>query len=125
MTRTVYLGRPDRQFRMIYRTVLRAQRAAIKAYRSGVALKTVDRAARALIANAGHGAHFGHGTGHGIGREVHEGFSASPKGVGRVKRGMVCTVEPGIYIPGWGGVRIEDMVVASPQGTEVLTGLPK
>jgi len=125
MTRTLYLGTPDRQFRRVYRTVLRAQKAAIAAYRTGVALKTVDAAARTIIAKADHARHFGHGTGHGIGREVHEGFSASPKGRGRVKHGMVCTVEPGIYIPGWGGVRIEDMVVATPRGTRVMTSLPK
>jgi Xaa-Pro aminopeptidase len=125
MTRTVYMGTPDAQFRKVYRTVLRAQRAAIRAYRSGVALKTVDTAARTVISRAGYGKYFRHGTGHGIGREVHEGFSASPNGKGRIKRGMVCTVEPGIYIPDWGGVRIEDMVVTTPRGTEVMTALAK
>ncbi len=96
--------------REIHGIVLQAQAAAIKSVRAGVPCKSVDTAAREVIKRAGHGRHFGHGTGHGIGLMVHEGPSVSPLSGDTVKKNMVFTIEPGVYIPGWGGVRIEDMV---------------
>ena len=125
ITRTLFLGRPDREFRSVYATVLEAQRAAIRAVKPGVKLKDVDAAARAIITSAGHGEHFGHGTGHGIGMQVHEGVAANAKSKDVAKSGMVFTVEPGIYIPGWGGIRVEDMVMVTRTGVRVLTCLPK
>jgi len=123
MTRTLYLGVPPAKFKKIYKTVLRANKAAIKAVRSGVALKNIDAAARLIINSAGYAKNFGHGTGHGVGLEVHDGPGPSPQCVTRTSKGMVITIEPGIYIPGWGGVRIEDMVLVTPKGAEVLTRL--
>ena len=97
----------------------------MKTVRPGVSCKSVDDAAREVIRRAGHGPHFGHGTGHGIGLMVHEGPSVSPLSKDTVKPDMVFTVEPGIYIPGWGGVRIEDMVLVTDDGMKVLTTLPR
>jgi len=85
----------------------------------------VDEAARSLISKAGHGKLFGHATGHGIGLMVHEGPTLSRLSKDRVEEGMVFTVEPGVYIPGWGGVRIEDMVLATKDGVRLLTSLPR
>lgn len=125
MTRTLFLGTPDPTFKKIYATVLKAQLAAIRTLRPGVTFKRVDAAARDIITAAGHGAHFGHATGHRIGLEVHEGIKLARNNPERARAGMVTTIEPGIYIPGWGGVRIEDMVLVTPRGHEVLTSLPK
>ncbi len=121
MTRTLYFGKPSSKFKKIYNTVLRANKAAIKAVHSGVALKNIDAAAREIINKAGYAENFGHGTGHGVGLEVHDGPGPSPQCVTRTSKGMIITIEPGIYIPGWGGVRIEDMVLVTPKGGEVLT----
>lgn len=124
MTRTLYFGRPDARFREVYATVLAANRAAIAAVKPGVALKTIDAAARDLIVKAGYGDYFGHGTGHGVGMEIHEELRVAPGVARRARAGMVITIEPGIYIPGWGGVRIEDMVMVTRDGAQVLTSLP-
>ena len=126
MTRTVYLGRRPRGWRRrILETVLRAQEAALAAVRPGVPLADVDRAAREVIRRAGFGRYFGHGTGHGIGLEVHEAPSVTPASTARAEPGMVFTVEPGIYLPGRGGVRIEDMVLVTSRGCRRLTRLPR
>jgi Xaa-Pro aminopeptidase len=125
ITRTVCVGTPSARQREIHGLVLRAQQAAIAAVRPGVACTVVDGAARDLIGEAGHAKQFGHGTGHGIGLMVHEGPSISPLSQGRVQPRMVFTVEPGIYIPAWGGVRIEDMVLVTETGAKVLTTLPR
>lgn len=125
ITRTLCVGRPSAKQREIHALVLAAQAAAIKSVRPGVSCKTVDDAARDIIKQAGHGGHFGHGTGHGIGLMVHEGPSLSPLTRDRVERDMVFTVEPGVYIPDWGGVRIEDMVLVTENGAKVLTTLPR
>jgi Xaa-Pro aminopeptidase len=125
MTRTLFLGTPPQEFRDIYHIVLRAQRAAIAAVRPKVHLCDVDGAARAFIADAGYGDKFGHNTGHGIGMQVHEGSGPQKRSSAIAKPGMVITIEPGIYLPGWGGVRIEDMVLVTETGHRVLTSLPK
>ncbi len=125
MTRTFCVGRPSARQREIHELVLQAQSAAIRSVSVGVPCKSVDAAAREVIKRAGHGKHFGHGTGHGIGLMVHEGPSVSAQSDDRVEKNMVFTIEPGVYIPGWGGVRIEDMVKVTEAGVEVLTSLPR
>jgi Xaa-Pro aminopeptidase len=109
----------------VYGVVLRAQAAALRAVRPGAVAKDVDAEARAVIACAGFGDFFGHGLGHGIGLEVHEAPSLRATSEAVLQPGNVVTVEPGIYIPGWGGVRIEDDVLVTPDGCEVLTHVPK
>jgi Xaa-Pro aminopeptidase len=127
LTRTVCLGRPtdpDR-FWEIYNTVLRAQQAAEAAIQPGLTGVEVDAVARELISEAGFGEFFGHGLGHGVGLAVHEMPRLSRLGTGRLAAGNVVTVEPGVYLPGWGGVRIEDVVLVTENGVEVLTMAPK
>ncbi|MDA0999124.1 MAG: Xaa-Pro peptidase family protein [bacterium] len=125
-TRVFSLGPPSKKGRMIYDIVLEAQMAALEAVGPGVRCSDVDRAARRIIERAGYGDAFGHGTGHGVGLDIHEGPRLGP-GVREVLLpGMVVTVEPGIYLPGWSGVRIEDMVLVTARGKEVLTrAIPK
>jgi Xaa-Pro aminopeptidase len=125
LTRTICVGRPDDKFREIYGIVLEAQYAAEQGIKPGMIGKEADSIARKVIEEAGHGENYGHGLGHGVGLAVHE-----KPGVGRLsedvlKPGMVFTVEPGIYLPGWGGVRIEDMVIMREDGVEVLTQASK
>jgi Xaa-Pro aminopeptidase len=109
----------------VYDVVLRAQRAAIDTLRPGVKTGEVDAAARQVIADAGYGDRFTHSVGHGIGLEIHETPIMRPRTEFVLQAGMVVTVEPGIYIPDWGGVRIEDDVLITPDGREVLTSVPK
>jgi Xaa-Pro aminopeptidase len=126
MTRTVAVGKSDGRQREIYQLVLEAQQTGVKAVQPGKAGKEVDAAAREVIAGAGYGEQFGHGLGHGVGLEVHERPPVLSKlGEELLQEGMVTSVEPGIYIPGWGGVRIEDLVVVTSQGCRVLTQSPK
>jgi len=126
MTRTFLLnGRTLSRKQEIYGVVLEANRAAVGAVSEGVHSRTVDKAARDVITAAGFGENFGHGTGHGVGLEVHEAPRISRLGRDRIRAGMVFTIEPGIYLPGTGGVRIEDMVVAGADGCTVLTTLPR
>jgi Xaa-Pro aminopeptidase len=124
LTRMVATGKIPPKLERIYRLVFKAQAAAIAAIRPGVRCHDVDQAARAVIEAAGFGKNFGHGVGHGIGLAIHE----SPRMARGVQQplaaGMVVTVEPGIYLPGWGGVRIEDDVLVTRRGHEVLTTLP-
>ena len=121
MTRTVCLGPAPEKLKEIYNIVLEAQQAAEAALRPGMTGKQADAVARDIIKAAGYGENFGHGTGHGIGLEVHEPPSLSPiRGENELRPGMVFSVEPGIYLPGWGGVRIEDLVVMQEDGAEVL-----
>jgi Xaa-Pro aminopeptidase len=123
LTRTVWLDKMrSRQVVEIYDIVENAQAAAIGAIRPGMPCAEVDAVARDLIAEAGYGELFGHGLGHGVGLEVHESPVISRLGKGKVKPGMVFTVEPGIYIPGVGGVRIEDMIVVTDDGCRRLVG---
>jgi len=125
MTRTIFLGEPDRKFKKIYNIVLKANKAAIRAVKPGISMSKIDEAARKIIRDAGFGKEFGHSTGHGIGLEIHEGSSPTIKSSARAKTGMVVTIEPGIYLSGWGGIRIEDMVLVTSKGAKVLTSLPK
>jgi Xaa-Pro aminopeptidase len=125
ITRTVCVGTPTSRQRKIHELVLRAQRKAIDALREGVPCTIVDKAARDVITAAGYGGNFGHATGHGIGLMVHEAPSLSSLSKDRIKTGMVVTVEPGVYIPGWGGIRIEDMVLISDAGPQIMTSLPR
>jgi len=124
MTRTVFLGKATPRFKEIYGIVLEAQRRAIAAIKPGVPCKDVDAAARDYIASKGFGENFGHGTGHALGLDVHEPPRLSAKSSEVLAEGMVVTVEPGIYIPGWGGVRIEDVFVVRSSGPERLTHTP-
>ena len=126
MTRVIALGKMKPRLREIYRVCLDAQLAGIDAVRPGAKLVEVDAAARKVIVDAGYGEHFGHGLGHGIGLQVHEAPRLSPlAGDGVLQPGHVVTVEPGIYLPGLGGVRIEDDVLVTDRGHRVLTDLPK
>jgi Xaa-Pro aminopeptidase len=109
----------------VYRVVLGAQARAIAAIRPGIAAQAVDAVARGVIEEAGFGQYFGHGLGHGIGLEIHEAPAVRQNSPVPLQAGMVVTVEPGIYLPGWGGVRIEDDVLVTPDGGEVLTHVAK
>jgi Xaa-Pro aminopeptidase len=124
-TRTLALGVVSPRAKEIYGIVLHAQEAGVEAVRAGMGYKELDELARNIIADAGYGDFFGHGLGHGVGMNVHELPTLSPKGEGVLKPGMVVTVEPGIYLPGWGGVRIEDLVVVRDGAPQVLTKFPK
>jgi Xaa-Pro aminopeptidase len=124
-TRTYATGELDPRDREIYETVLRAQEESLAAVRAGAGGREVDAVARTVITAAGHGEHFGHGLGHGVGAEVHEGPRLSQRSDSILQTGQVVTVEPGIYVPGAVGVRIEDLVIVTDDGSEVLTGLPK
>jgi len=125
-TRTVSVGKVDKELEKIYNLVLEANLAGIQAVKPGVTVKQVDDAARKLITDAGYGEAFGHGTGHGVGLDIHEKPAVSWRDETVVEEGMVFTIEPGIYLPGKGGVRIEDMVAVTKTGCEVLSdSLPK
>lgn len=122
-SRTVILGPADDTFKTVHHTVLEAQKRAISAITSGASTKAVDTAARAYIHSKGFEGKFGHGTGHGTGLAVHEGPRLSPLKDTRLEAGMIVTVEPGIYLADWGGVRIENQVVVRENGSDVLNRL--
>lgn len=121
MTRTVAVGSLCEKGRLIYDTVKTAQQAALNAVREGAELSSVDKTARDIISRAGFGENFGHSLGHSVGIEIHENPCFSPKASGVVKNGNVITVEPGIYIEGFGGVRIEDLTAVSDGKCEILS----
>lgn len=125
ITRTVMLGSPDGKQQQIWNIVREAQEIAIAAVRPGISGGDVDAVAREYITSRGHGEHFGHGLGHGLGLDIHDGRILGRRSETVLEPGMVVTVEPGIYIPGWGGVRIEDDVLVTESGAEVLTKAPK
>jgi Xaa-Pro aminopeptidase len=121
MTRTLFLGDPDPEFRNIYHIVRQAQLAALAEIRPGVQSDHPDAVARGVIRDAGFGDYFGHALGHGVGLATHEGPRLSPLKPVTLKKGMVVTVEPGIYIPDKGGVRLEEMVLIEEKGVRILT----
>lgn len=125
LTRLVITGKTPPRLESIYRTVLAAQQAAIAAIRPGAVMEQIDATARQAIQEAGYGRRFGHSLGHGIGLEIHELPRLAIEQKRKLKPGMVVTVEPGIYLPGWGGVRIEDDVLVTKDGCEVLSTCPK
>ena len=126
MTRTLLLqGRSISKQKELYYNVLEAQKRAINKVKPGIKAADIDEAARGYINKAGYDEYFGHGTGHGVGLAVHEKPVVSWRSRDVIKENMVFTVEPGIYLPGFGGVRIEDMVVAKKSGADVITSLPK
>jgi len=125
LTRTVVLGKPDERFSEIYSLVLKAQEKAEKAIKAGMRARKADSIARKVIEKAGYGPQFGHGLGHGVGMAVHEKPRVGKLSKDTLQAGNVITVEPGIYISGWGGVRLEDIVVVQEEGAEVLTRSPK
>ncbi len=124
-TRTFATGEPADEARAVYETVREAQAAALAAVKAGASGEAVDAVARELISAAGHGERFGHGLGHGVGLEVHEEPRLSPRSEDVLEPGEVVTIEPGVYLPGELGVRIEDLVVITPDGHRNLSGLPK
>lgn len=125
MTRTVAIGQPNDKMKEIYNVVLQAQLSALKAIKEGVTGAYVDKIGRDYIAEKGYGKYFGHGLGHGVGRYIHEAPRLSPMGNTVLKAGMIVTDEPGIYIPDFGGVRIEDLILVTKDGCEVLSNSPK
>jgi Xaa-Pro aminopeptidase len=124
LTRVLALGRIPRLFGRLVGVVREAQLAAMERIRPGVPVREVDGAARRVIAKAGYAERFGHGLGHGVGLEVHEFPRVAPRGQGRLEAGMIFTVEPGIYLPGRFGIRLEDDVLVTATGCEVLSSLP-
>ena len=134
LTRTVALGEPDAEMARVYQAVLDAQRAAIAAVKPGIRAGDIDAAARVMLARHGLADAFGHSTGHGLGVEIHETPRIGPRREAAgdapappddaIEPGMVFTIEPGAYLPGWGGVRIEDDVLVTSDGVEVLTNVP-
>jgi Xaa-Pro aminopeptidase len=125
MTRTVHFGTPKPSERRIYETVLEAQKAAVAAVSSGVSCGHVDEAARSILREAGLAEAFFHATGHGVGLEIHEPPRVGASQSTGLLPGMVVTIEPGVYLEGQFGVRIEDMVAVTRTGGEVLTPSPK
>jgi Xaa-Pro aminopeptidase len=125
LTRVLATRTISPKLKEVYRVVLTAQERAVRMIRPGVKAVDVDAEARGAIAEAGYGEHFGHGLGHGIGLQIHEAPMLRPNADAVLEAGMVITVEPGIYLPGWGGVRIEDDVLVTPDGCEVLTTVAK
>jgi Xaa-Pro aminopeptidase len=125
LTRVIVTGKISPKLRKIYGLVLKAQLAAIDAIQPGKTCEQVDAVARKVITRAGFGKAFGHGLGHGTGLEIHEAPRLAVGQKSKLQPGMIVTVEPGVYVPGWGGVRIEDDVLVTRTGHEVLTDVPK
>ncbi|MEM6335273.1 MAG: aminopeptidase P family protein [Bacteroidota bacterium] len=125
MTRTVAVGEPAAEARQAYEVVRRAQLAALDAARAGLFTDELDAVARGVISEAGLGAHFSHSLGHGVGLQIHEWPSVSYRMHARLEPGMVVTIEPGVYIPGQFGIRIEDIIVVQDDGCEVITRTDK
>ena len=125
MTRTVAVGHATEEMKTVYYTVLEAQLAGIAAARSGIPGKLIDQAARDVIEKAGYGEYFGHGFGHSLGLDIHEPPMAGPRGEAPMAENDLCSAEPGIYIPGKFGVRLEDVMIIRKDGAEVITKAPK
>lgn len=124
MTRTFFIGKADEKFKKIYNIVAEAQKKAIESIKIGIECKKIDAVARKVITDAGYGKNFGHGLGHSFGLEIHEKPAFSPLNPSKVEIGHTYTVEPGIYIPEWGGVRIEDSFVVTRNGLTKFTNFP-
>lgn len=125
MSRTFFIGEPEKELQKIYCVVLEAQKRAIEKVYPGVCIKELDITARKVIEEAGYGKYFPHRLGHGIGLDIHELPSIHNLNEGILEEGMVFTIEPGIYIPDLGGVRIEDEIIVTKEGKQVLTNSPK
>ena len=125
MTRTICIGAPTQEMKTVYETVLRAQLAGIQAAKAEMIGRDIDKVARDVIVAAGYGDYFGHGLGHSIGLEVHESLKASPVEGRAIPKGAIISIEPGIYLPGQFGVRIEDTVYLTETGCEILPATPK
>lgn len=125
MTRTIALGQPQAQMKTIYDTVLRAQTTCQEMLAPGRDCREIDQAARDIIGSAGYGAYFGHGLGHSVGIDIHEEPRLSPKASAALEEDMLITVEPGIYVPGLGGVRIENTCIITPAGARSLIGVSR
>lgn len=125
LTRTVVVGEPTSEQRKVYDIVLQSQMAALKGLRAGITGRDGDALARRIIDDAGYGKNFGHGLGHSVGLEIHESPRLSPADNSVLRPGVTITVEPGIYVEGWGGVRIEDLVVITEDGCLNLSSSPK
>jgi Xaa-Pro aminopeptidase len=125
MTRTLVMGKPDTKQKEIYTIVKNAQYQALQSIKAGIPGNKPDKAARNIIGPKGYNEHFGHGLGHGLGLEIHEAPGMGSRCTEKLKKGCVVTVEPGIYLPGWGGVRIEDTVVVTKEGCTVLAKTTK
>jgi Xaa-Pro aminopeptidase len=125
MTRMAHFGPPPRRFAELYGAVLEAQQAALEAVRAGVPARRVDAAARKALKGRGLDRYFTHSTGHGVGLEIHEGPRLGARSEEMLEAGMVVTVEPGIYLAGQAGIRIEDTVLVTQAGAEILTPVSK
>jgi len=125
MTRTIFLGKPEPVQREIYELVLRAQEAVLQAIQPGMTGMQADTIARNIISKAGYGDYFGHGLGHSVGLDIHEEPRLAPHDASILEPGMVVTVEPGVYLPNWGGVRIEDLIVITSDGCDIISKSPK
>jgi Xaa-Pro aminopeptidase len=125
MTRTICVGKPTREQQKIYEIVWHAQTEAAEEMRAGQSCKAADKVARDIISESGYGEYFGHGLGHGVGLQIHEAPRVSQLGKGKLQSGNVVSCEPGIYIPDWGGVRIEDLLLIQKDGAEILNKASK
>jgi Xaa-Pro aminopeptidase len=125
LTRTIFLGKPDDQFKRIYDTVLAAQQTAQELVEAGMTGDQAHMLAHNVIEEAGHGKDFGHGLGHGVGLQIHEAPRLGQHSNDVLTNGMVFTIEPGIYLTGWGGVRIEDVVVLENGKARLMSHAPK
>ena len=125
LTRTIFIGEPDDKFKKIYNIVLRSQLISIETAKEGMTGEEIDKISRDIISDEGYGENFGHSLGHGVGLEVHENPGVGPNSKNEILPGMVYTIEPGIYIEGWGGIRIEDMVLMTDNGNKLLSHAEK
>lgn len=125
MTRTFFMNKVSEKMKKIYNIVFQAQKSAIKEVKAGKKCAEIDKIARDIISSYGYGKYFGHGLGHGVGLEVHEPPYLNPTSKYILKKGMIITVEPGIYIPEYGGVRIEDLVLVTKNGAKILSKTSK
>ena len=125
MTRTFVIVKASKKQKEIYSIVLRAQQRALRGIHAGMEKKAADALARGVITEAGYGDYFGHALGHGVGLDTHDGLRLAQTSKGKIPLGAVVTVEPGIYIPNWGGVRIEDLVYVTKDGVRILSSSPR